>query len=194
MIKLNKKLKIVIILYVSFLIIGVIIVNLNKQNQFDGFEISTEEIIRHFMFTREVDINQNEIFNVISDLENYPNVLPNNILDVRILNQTAPIIGNQITFAEIDVKEAGVVLTLTIEFIIHPSDEIIIQVYGGDTDGTTITQRFETTSSGTLITNDVLIRVKGILSPFGFLPQYNFEHALNTIFDEFIDYAKNAQT
>ena len=188
---LSKRLKIAIVLYISVLIIGATIVNLYKQDQFDGFEITTEEIIRHFTFTREVDINQNEIFNVMSDLENYPNVLPNNILDVRILNHTAPIIGNQFTFAEVDVKEAGVTLTLTIEIIAHPSDKIIIQVHGGDTDGTIITQRFEIISSGTLVTSDVLIRVKGILSPFGFLPQYNFEHALNTIFDEFIDHAKN---
>ena len=111
MIHLNKRLKNAIVLYILALIIGAVIVNLNKQDQFSGFKISTEEIIRHFTFTREVDINQNEIFNVMSDFKNYPNVLPNNIMDIRILNQTIPPIVNQITYAEVDVKEAEVLLT-----------------------------------------------------------------------------------
>ena len=60
----------------------------------------------------------------------------------------------------------------------------------GDANGTKITQKFTDTDSVTTIHTLVELDLKGILSPFGFLPKVNLEHAANTIVTSFIDYAK----
>ena len=179
-----------IITYLAFLAILAIVVNVNKQGQFAGFEISIEDIVRQFAFSRIVDLDREIIFDSFADIENYPNVLPANVLAVKIINQTENYFGGKTTFADVDVKEAGVKVKLTIKHETRPYDKVIVQVFGGDTHGTTITQTYNGTNSGTEITNDVLIRVKGILTPFGFLPNYNFEHAMNTVLDKFIEYTK----
>lgn len=182
-----------IIAYIAFLVIMAIVVNVNKLVEYGGFEISSEDIVRQFAVSRIVDLDREMIFDSFADIENYPNVLPVNVLAVKIINQTENIFGGKTTFADIDVQEAGVKVKLTIKHKTLPYDKVIVQVFGGDTHGTTITQTYNETDSGTEITNDVLIRVKGVLTPFGFLPKYNFEHALNAVLNDFIDYTKNQQ-
>ena len=72
----------------------------------------------------------------------------------------------------------------------YPHYEHIMEVMDGDAKGTKITQKFTDTDSVTTIHTLVELDLKGILSPFGFLPKGNLEHASNTIVTSFIDYAK----
>jgi len=182
-----------IIAYLAFLALMAVVVNVNKLEEYGGFEISFEDIVRQFTVSRIVDLDREIIFNSFSDIENYPNVLSANVLAVKIINQTVNPFGGKTTFADVDVQEAGVKVKLTIKHTTKPYSKIIIQVFGGDSHGTTITQTYNETDSGTEITNDVLVRVKGLLTAFGFLPNYNFQHAMNAVLNDFIDYTKNQQ-
>jgi len=66
-----------------------------------------------------------------------------------------------------------------------------LQIKTGDAQGTEITQIFKITDSGTKITNQIIMKVKGILIVFGIVPSNNIEHAMSTIISSFVDFTKN---
>jgi hypothetical protein len=45
--------------------------------------------------------------------------------------------------------------------------------------------------SGSKITTDVEIHLRGVLIPFGFIAKHNIVHALDTALSEFVSFAKN---
>ena len=46
------------------------------------------KLISEISFSRIVDVDKQEIFNIMADVENYPRVLPRNIVSVNILELT----------------------------------------------------------------------------------------------------------
>ena len=149
------------------------------------------EITKDFLGDRE------KIFFIMTDLENYPKVLPQNIKSVEIIED----FDNKI-LAEYEVVEAGITSKLLVQHRMLPYYEHTIEVMDGDAQGTQITQEFverlvnldgthkhPVWSSVTTINTIVEFDLKGILSPFGFLPKGNLEHAANTIVTSFIDYS-----
>ena len=126
------------------------------------------------------------MYEVITDVENYPKVLPKNILSVKILDRT----NNSIT-AEEQISEHGIKSTLTVKHFFVPMEKHTIEILDGDAKGTIITQNFEIIQpEGSLkITTDVELDLKGIFSFVGFLPIPNIQHAVDTTIDEFAIFA-----
>ena len=56
--------------------------------------------------------------------------------------------------------------------------------------GTKITLIFHEEDSKTRISTNVNLRFKGILVPFGYIPDSNLESAMNTILDSFVNHLK----
>ena len=182
----SKYVKLIISIYVLSLVLGAIFVNMHMQGQFNEFQISTEQVTRKFTIVKTTELNNQDLFKVMTDIQNYPKILPNNISKIKIINQTENNFGSKTIFAETEVVEAGVMITLLIKQEIFPLEKNIIEVIDGDAKGTTITQTFRQLNLGTEVTNEVTINVKGILTPFGFLPNYNFKHAFDSIFNSFL--------
>ena len=134
---------------------------------------------------KEVQIDREKIFLIMTDLENYSKVLPQNIKSVEIIED----FDSEI-LAEYEVVEAGITSELLVQHSMSPYYEHTMEVMSGDAQGTKVTQNFTDTNSVTTIHTIVELDLKGILSPFGFLPKVNLEHAANTILTSFIDYAK----
>ena len=126
------------------------------------------------------------MYEVITDVENYPIVLPKNILSVKILDRT----NNSIT-AEEQISEHGIKSTLTVKHSFVPMEKHTIEVLDGDAKGTIITQNFEIIQpEGSLkITTNVELDLKGIFSFIGFLPISSIQHAVDTTIDEFAIFA-----
>ena len=126
------------------------------------------------------------MYEVITDVENYPIVLPKNILSVKILDRT----NNSIT-AEEQISEHGIKSTLTVKHSFVPMEKHTIEVLDGDAKGTIITQNFEIIQpEGSLkITTNVELDLKGIFSFVGFLPISSIQHAVDTTIDEFAIFA-----
>jgi len=122
------------------------------------------------------------MYEVITDVENYPKVLPKNILSVKILDRT----NNSIT-AEEQISEHGIKSTLTVKHSFVPMEKHTIEILDGDAKGTIITQNFEIlpTSGSLKITTDVELDLKGIFSFVGFLPTTSIQHAVDTTIAEF---------
>ena len=148
-------------------------------------ESVTPKKIIEFETSRLVDVPNNRIFNVMSDIENFPNILPENVVSVNIVNKT----DNEIT-AEEELFEAGIKTKLLVKHTIKPYSQHIIEIIDGDAEGTKITQYFESVDSQTKLTTKVSLNVKGVTSIIAFLPEANLVHAMNTVISHFVEYSK----
>ena len=143
--------------------------------------------IKRISFENIIDtVSHASMYEVITDVENYPKVLPENILSVKILDRT----NNSIT-AEEQIGEHGIKSTLTVKHSFVPMEKHTIEILDGDAKGTIITQNFEIlpTSGSLKITTDVELDLKGIFSFVGFLPTSSIQHAVDTTIDEFAIFA-----
>jgi len=183
----NKTDKIIIIFYIflasSF---GLYVLTYDVGLDASLLEIVTPyEKLTEFETSRLVDVPNNRIFDIMANVENFPNVLPENVISVNILNKT----DNEI-IAEEELQQAGIKVKLLVEHTIKPYSEHIIEIIDGDAEGTTITQYFESVDSQTKITTNVDLKVKGVTALIAFLPEANLVHAINTVTSHFVKYSK----
>lgn len=142
-------------------------------------------VITKTHFVKIVDVDKIKLFDLMADVKNYPTIFPNNYISVSIINQT----GNMI-FTKETVQEAGIKVTLDEKHTIIPYEQHMMEILGGDANGTRTTVSFDDVDSKTRVTVDSEMHLKGILTPFGLLPQSNVQHAINTILDAFVKHLK----
>ena len=150
-------------------------------------EVITPKKITEFETSRLVDVPNNIIFDVMANVENFPNIIPENIVSVTILSKT----NNEI-IAEEELFEAGIKTKLLVKHTIKPYSEHVIEIIDGDAEGTKITQYFESSGSQTKLTTDVDLNVRGATSLIAFLPEANLVHAINTVISHFVEYSEYA--
>jgi len=196
--KIQKTDKIIIIFYV-FLAIAFTIGILYIASTFDTIEQSIifPQPVTELQITKIVDVNQEEAFLIMTDVKNYPKILPRNIISVNIINQ----IDNNV-LAEYEVVEHGIRTKLLVSHTIYPYDKHIVEVMDGDAKGTKLMQDFTTINTEieklpecdqsfdgcTKIDSRVELNLKGLLSPFSYLPKGNLDHASNTVITSFTNY------
>jgi len=196
--KIQKTDKIIIIFYV-FLAIAFTIGILHIASTFDTIEQSIifPQPVTELQITKIVDVNQEEAFLIMADIKNYPNILPRNIISVNIINQT----DNNV-LAEYEVVEHGIRAKLLVSHTMYPYDKHIVEVMDGDAKGTKLMQDFTTINTEieklpecdqsfdgcTKIDSRVELNLKGLLSPFSYLPKGNLDHASDTVISSFTNY------
>ena len=182
----NKTDKVILIFYIflasSF---GLYVFTYDVGLEESLLEVVTPKKITEFETSRLVDIPNNRIFNVMANVENFPNILPENVVSVNILDKT----DNEI-IAEEELFEAGIKTKLLVKHTIKPYSEHIIEIIDGDAEGTKITQYFESVDSQTKLTTNVNLKVKGVTSIIAFVPETNLVHAINTVISHFVQYSK----
>ena len=182
----NKTDKIILIFYIflasSF---GLYVLTYDVGLEESLLEVVTPKKITEFETSRLVDVPNNRIFNVMANVENFPNILPENVVSVNILDKT----DNEI-IAEEELFEAGIKTKLLVKHTIKPYSEHIIEIIDGDAEGTKITQYFESVDSQTKLTTNVNLKVKGVTSIIAFVPETNLVHAINTVISHFVQYSK----
>jgi len=134
--------------------------------------------------SKVVDIETEKLFTILTDVESYPLVLPKNILSVNKIDET-----NSSLVYEIIVTEKGIKTTLLVKQDFFPYEKQILTVIDGDAKNTIITQKFQNQGNSTKLITDIEIKLSGILTPFLFIPDLNFNNAMNTIFESFIEYS-----
>jgi len=178
--------KIIIIFYVFLAIsFSVAIFYINSTYETTSLPNIIPKPVSELEIIKEVDIEKEKIFLVMTDLENYPKVLPRNIKSIDIIEQS-----DNVILAEYTVVEAGVYSKLLVQHKMYPYYEHVMEVMDGDAKETKVTQKFTDINSITTINTIIEFDLKGILSPFSFLPKGNLEHAANTILTNFVDYAQ----
>lgn len=184
----NKQNKIIFVFYIG-LAISLISVysyfdSLYERPQVD-LQLPTEPI-KKISFENIINTRTHaQMFDVLTDVENYSKVLPKNVLSVEILNTT----DHSITAIE-ELNEKFITVKLTAKHSFIPMEKHTIEILDGDAQGTVITQYFEDLPDGLKIKTDVDLNLKGILYPVGFLPKNSLQHAVDTVIGEFARYAK----
>jgi len=144
-----------------------------------------KEPIAKFTITKVIDLPKEELVDVFSNVSDYSKILPKNVLNSQILNNT-----DMVVYSEIEVIEKGLSSKFQFSQNIEESRHYVT-VLNGDAKGSVIDQRFVMIdNSTTKIINGIELRLHGILTPFVFLPENNLKHAANTILDSFIEYKK----
>jgi len=184
-----NQIKKIVIIYATLLVFGSIIA-ISYHNDILDDDIVIGEKVFGFTQTKLVNMKHTTLFEIMADIENYPQILKDNFISVKILNKTSLGIDDTI-FAEQKVTQSGVITTLQTKHSFFKDTIHKIEVINGDAKGTELSVNFEPNGNSTLLTVEAKIRVSGILAPFGFLVQSNLESALNTIIDQFIEYAEN---
>ncbi len=184
----NRSNKIITVFYIGLAIFLIsaysYLDSLYERPQID-LQLPTEPI-KKISFENIVNTRTHEqMYDVLTDIENYPKVLPKNILSVEILNTT----NNSITAIE-ELNEKFITTKLTVKHLFIPMEKHTIEILDGDAQGTIITQYFEELPDGIKIKTDVDLNLKGILYPVSFLPKSSLQHAINTVIGEFAIYAK----
>lgn len=177
----DRKSVILFVIYVVIFIVFVTYATLPEQ---------LRTIQRSVEFQTTVDVEKTKLFDVMADVENYPLVLPESYVSVKILNKTS----NSILSLE-TVKEAGVQATFHVRHTIIPNESHQITILDGDAKGTNIVIWFNNSDSNkTQISTKLDLRLTGIMAPFGILPENNIHHAFNTILDSFAEYVHKTES
>jgi len=180
---LKKSNKFLITYFVVFFTVWILF--LAYTNYTIGNYILPDKIEKNFEFSKISKINQEKIFVAMENPENYPKVFQTNVLSVKIINQT----NNEI-IAEEEISEAGIRTKILVKHVIFPYEKHSIEILDVDAQGTTITVNFESLDSTTIINTKIKMKLKGILLPFGFLPQNNIQSAWNSVISGFEDYVE----
>lgn len=137
---------------------------------------------RNYSFSKIVNVDKNNLFVVIADIQNYPNIFPDNYISVIISNQT-----DNIVFSKDTIQESGIQTTLDIKRTIILNEQQEIEILNGDAEGTKILINFSEINSNTRIDVNIDMKFSGILTPFSYLPKHNLDSAMNTILITFIE-------
>jgi len=182
----NKSDKIIVFFYIvlAFSYFSYVLIS-SEGLENNPFQSVTPTKTTDFETNQLIDIKKEIIFNEMANIENFPNIFPQNVVSVKILNKT-----DNVIIAEEELTELGIRITLLVKHTIEPYNKHTIEIIDGDAKGTTITQSFEEVNSQTNLNTKVHLDVKGVLSLIPYLPESNFIHAINTVNSHFIDYSK----
>jgi len=175
---LKRKQLIIGSILILVIVIGIIItVGINYE------ELIGQEFTLNLHFTRTSDVDREKIFEIMSDVKQYPNILPRNIHEVKIINRT-----DNVIFAEETISERGIEVKLLVKHEIFPPERHEIEIIGGYANGTKIVLFYENDSK-TTISSDILIKATGpLIAIILFMGPNNFESAFNTVIQAFEEY------
>lgn len=186
----KKNDKIIIVFYI-FLIIsfasGIFYTSTNFENLPKPDWVIKQLTIIEFEKTLEID--QEKLFLTMSDIENYPKILPKNFVSVNILENNENII-----IAEEEIQEKGIRSKFLVKHTLVPYEQHILEILDGDAKGTRISQIYSADGELTTLKTTIDINFKGLLTPFSYLPESNVRHGMNTVITSFYDYAKGYDT
>ncbi|MGB6464357.1 MAG: hypothetical protein WBF38_09070 [Nitrosotalea sp.] len=146
---------------------------------------------------REIDVqtvanvNEQSLLAVISDLQNYPQIFPDNIKSVNLLN-------NQTNLVDMNAGVNGVFFDTQAVYQQSPNGTYTVQVVSGDLKGTTLTTELNKTwgfdgapGMGTIANISLDLKTSGFLSwMLSFVPDSSLNYALQNGFSKFVDYAE----
>ena len=142
-----------------------------------------KESTREINFVKTIDVDRISLFELMADIENYSKIFPDNISSIIVQSKDK----NKITTIE-SVQEAGISTSFTVEHKISLYSERSLKILDGDAKDTEIIISFAGNETHTTITVKMILHVKGILTPFAYLPSSNYESAFNTVLDGFVEY------
>ena len=135
------------------------------------------------------DVSEESLLNTISNVSNYPQVFPDNVRFVKILD-------NNTKLVEMSAGINGMFFDTQAICTTDADGNYIVKVVSGDLKGTTMTTKLEKTwgfhgqkDGGTVANISLDVKTSGVLSwMIGFVPDGSLSDALGYGFDKFVQH------
>jgi ribosome-associated toxin RatA of RatAB toxin-antitoxin module len=137
------------------------------------------------------NVKEQSLLAAISDLQNYPQIFPDNVKSVSLLN-------NQTNLVDMNAGVNGVFFDTQAVYQQSPNGTYTVQVLSGDLKGTTLTTELNKTwgfdgtpGMGTIANISLDLKTSGFLSwMLSFVPDSSLNYALQNGFSKFVNYAE----
>ena len=137
------------------------------------------------------NVPENSLISTMSNISKYPQIFPDNIRYVKILD-------NKTNLIEMNAGLDGFFFNTEAIYHQKPDGRYVIQVISGDLKGSTMTTDLNKTwgfdgkaGKGTIANVSLDLKTSGVLSwMIGFVPDNSLSAALENGFDRFVEYAK----
>lgn len=138
------------------------------------------------------NVNEESLISTMSDVSNYPQIFPDNVRYVKILD-------NRTNLVEMNAGVDGIFFDTQAIYKQTPDGKYVIEVISGDLKGTTMTTELNKTwgfdgesGKGTIANVSLDLKTSGFLSwMVGFVPDNSLSFALENGFDKFVEYTKS---
>lgn len=137
------------------------------------------------------NVNEQSLLAAISNVQNYPQIFPDNVKSVKILD-------NQTNLVDMNAGVNGVFFDTQAIYQQLPNGTYTVQVVSGDLKGTTMTTELNKTwgfngapGMGTVANISLDLKTSGFLSwMLSFVPDSSLNYALQNGISKFVDYAE----
>lgn len=138
------------------------------------------------------NVNEASLISAMTDVSNYPQIFPDNVRYVKILDSKTNLV-------EMNAGVNGIFFDTQAIYKQSPDGKYVIEVISGDLKGTTVTTELSKTwgfdgeaGKGTIADVSLDLKTSGFLSwILAFVPDSSMSFALENGFDRFVEYAKS---
>ncbi len=143
-------------------------------------------------FQTVANVKEQSLITAISNIQDYPQIFPDNIKYVKILD-------NKTDLVDMNAGINGIYFDTRAIYHQTPDGKYIVQVVSGDLKGTTMTTEMNKTwgfsgqpEGGTKVSMVLDLQTSGFLSwMLNFVPDSSLDDALQSGFAKFVNYAQN---
>ena len=139
-----------------------------------------------FSFVKHVDVGRDKFFAISTDYERFTEILPEYFKELKIIETNGNItkIFERLSFL-------GKTVDVTTEHIVEKPDRHIVKMLDGQAKGTVFDEKYEKYGDKTKVTIEVDFVLSGGLKILGVFAKSKIRKSMETVLDEFANYAKN---
>ena len=138
-----------------------------------------------FEFSKTVDVQRDLIFQISTDYENFTKILPDYFKELRIIKKI-----DNTTIIQEKLQFLGRTVDVLTEHTIEKPDRHIVKMLDGQAKGSVFDERYEMDGNHTKVTINVDFILHGSLKILGTLAKGKIKQSMNSVMDEFVNYAK----
>jgi len=138
-----------------------------------------------FEFIKTVHVERDLIFQISTDYTNFPKILPKYFKELKIVKKN----GNY-TIIQEKLQFLGRTIDVLTEHVIEKPDRHIVRMLDGQAKGTIFDEKYEIDGEHTKITISVDFILHGSLKFIAALAKGKIRQNMNSVMDEFVNYAK----
>ena len=139
-----------------------------------------------FSFVKHVDVDRDKFFAISTDYERFTEILPEYFKELKIIE-----INGNITKIFERLSFLGKTVDVTTEHIVEKPDRHIVKMLDGQAKGTVFDEIYEKYGDKTKVTIEVDFVLSGGLKILGMFAKSKIRKSMETVLDEFANYAKN---
>tara|TARA_Y100000590_G_C15591760_1_gene966389 strand:+ start:730 stop:1167 length:438 start_codon:yes stop_codon:yes gene_type:complete len=138
-----------------------------------------------FEFIKKVDVQRDLIFQISTDYENFTKILPDYFKELRIIKKI-----DNTTIIQEKLQFLGRTIDVLTEHTIEKPDRHIVKMLDGQAKGSVFDERYEMDGNHTKVTINVDFILHGSLKILGAFAKGKIKQSMNSVMNEFVNYAK----